>query len=160
MTALCLLASVFALACPAFGKVNSTELTQWLPELPPFSHSPDTNRARHLAEWMPHVHPGMSVTQVLVLLGPPDWGVTTRGKLRWVVDPRTGVLQYSANGRGDFKGNGRQIRIHFDTDARVKRIEENGVIVAKGRRALLPEPLPHGVGGGAGSAPPGRRPPP
>jgi hypothetical protein len=145
MRALCLLAAVLCLAQPASGKINSSDLSQWLPELPPYSRVPDKNRARHLDYWMQHVHPGMSVAQVLVLLGQPDWGVTTRGKLRWVVDPKSGVLQYSAAIRGDFKSSGRVIRIHFDGDARVKRIVENGVTTAKGRRVLLPDPLPRGV---------------
>jgi hypothetical protein len=145
MRAFCLFAAVLFLGQPASAKINSTDLSQWLPELPPFSLVRDSHRARHLDYWMQHVHPGMSVTQVLVLLGHPDWGVDSRGRLRWVVNPKSGVLQYSASGRDVYKGGGRVIHVHFDEQARVKRIVENGVITALGRRTLLPDPLPHGV---------------
>src|SRR5918993_246027 len=122
MRVLCLFAAVVLLVQPASGGINSTDLTQWLPELPPFSLVKHSNRARHLDFWSQHVHPRMSVAQVLVLLGHPDWGVDSRGRIRWAINPKEGVLQYSATGRDAYKGGGRVLHIHFDEEARVKRI--------------------------------------
>jgi hypothetical protein len=145
MRVLCVFAALLCLANPVSARINSSDLSQWLPELPPFSLVRDGNRARHLDYWMQHIQPGMSVAQVLVMLGQPDWGVDSRGRLRWVINPKSGVLQYSASGREAYKGSGRVIHVHFDGQARVKRIVENGVITAQGRRALLPDPLTRGV---------------
>jgi hypothetical protein len=145
MRALSLVAALLFLSETSQAKLNSTDLSQWLPELPPFSIVQHPNRSRHLDYWMQHVRPGMSVAQVLVMLGHPDWGVNSRGRLRWALNPKAGVLQYSASGRDAYKGGGRVIRIHFDEQARVKRIVDNGVITAEAPRALLPDPLPRGV---------------
>lgn len=133
------------LSVSASAGINSQDLSQWLPELPPFTHAPRADRGRHLEKWLPHVRPTMSVAQVLVMLGHPDWGVTTRGKARWLVNPKSGVLRYSAGYRDGSKGLDRVIHIHFDEEARVKRIVDNGVITATGPRVLLPGPLPTGV---------------
>jgi hypothetical protein len=144
MRFLCLFATLSCLASSASAMVNSCDLSAWLPELPPFSHARGS-RVQHVDRWLRHVHPGMSIAQVLVELGPPDWGISHRGRLRWAVDPRDGVLQYSAGGTGNARSATRPIRIYFDSQARVKRIEDNGVTIAQGRRVLLPDPLPRGV---------------
>lgn len=137
MKALCFVALLLA-ALPASAKINSTDLSQWLPALPVKGEVQSQSRPAHLAEWIPKVKPGMAVTQVLVMLGNPDWGYIAKGKLRWAASPREGVLRYTVS-------KDCVVDYVFDNDARVKRIVENGVIVARGRRLLLPDPLPHGV---------------
>jgi outer membrane protein assembly factor BamE (lipoprotein component of BamABCDE complex) len=145
MRVLCALTALLCLAESAAAKVNSADLTQWLPELPPYTNVSKRQQARELDHWLQHVHPGMSVSQVIVLMGKPDWGVDHHGRLRWVIDPKDGAVQYSSSGRDGYKSGDRKVRIYFDSQARVKRIEDNGVVIAKGRRAFLPDPLPRGV---------------
>lgn len=141
MKALCsAIAALLLTSFSASAKINSIDISEWLPKLPAETHGQHRSRSAHLAQWIPRVDMGMSVTQVTVMLGDPDWGVTPKGKLRWAVDPRKGVLRYSING-----ANPRVVDFVFDSNARIKRIEENGVIVEKGRRMLLPDPLPRGV---------------
>ncbi len=145
MRVFCALAALLSLAGSSTAKVNSIDISAWLPELPPFTHVSKRQQARELDHWLRHVEPGMSVAQVVVLLGKPDWGVDKRGRLRWAIDPREGAVQYTGTGGGDYKGGARTVRIYFDEQARVKRIEDDGVVVAKARRAFLPDPLPRGV---------------
>lgn len=141
MKALCsALAALLLTSFSASAKINSSDLSGWLPPLPAETHGQFRSRSANLAEWIPNVKTGMSVAQVLVMLGDPDWGITPKGRLRWSVDPRTGVLRYTVKGK-----NPRVVDFVFDSNARVKRIVENGVILTKGRRVLLPDPLPHGV---------------
>ena len=143
MKALCLASAALLLTSfSASAKINSADLSAWLPSLPAETRGHSVSRSAHLRSWIPRVEPGMSVAQVIVLLGNPDWGVTPKGRVRWSVDPRTGVLRYSmASGNGGT----RVMDFHFNAESRVKRIVENGVIVSKGRRLILPDPLPRGV---------------
>jgi len=125
--------------------INTTNLSQWLPKLPPYTNVTKREEQREMGYWLQYVHPGMSIAQVLALMGKPDWGVDRRGRLRWAINPKEGAVQYTGNGRNDYKGGERTVRIFFDNQARVKRIEDNGVVVARGRRLILPDPLRHGV---------------
>jgi hypothetical protein len=85
-------------------------------------------RAQRIQTFLPVVLPGMSVTQVLTLLGPPDvWRTRPHGRLGWV-DPGNGILRYSTND-ASFKGGPRTVAIYFDAHARVDRIVENGVVI-------------------------------
>ena len=145
MRVFCALAALLSLAGTPTAKFNSTDISQWLPELPPYTNVSKRQQARELDRWLQHVEPGMSVAQVIVLLGKPDWGVDKRGRLRWAIDPRDGAVQYTGTGGGDYKGGERKVRIYFDTDARVKRIEDSGVVVARARGSFLHDPLPRGV---------------
>jgi hypothetical protein len=145
MRALCFALIALCSSGPAWGRINSTSVEAWLPSLPPFTHGGHLSRAEHLAEWLPRVHVGMSVAQVVVLLGNPDWGLTPRGKLRWAANPKAGIIRYSAGGSPEGKLGGRVVDFWFNNQAQVERIVDNGVIVAQAPRILLPEPLPHGV---------------
>lgn len=142
MKALCsAIAALLLTSLSASAKINSSDLSGWLPPLPVETKAHSQSRSAHLRSWLPRVETGMSAAQVIVLLGNPDWGITPKGKVRWSVDPRSGILRYTSKAAGSI----RVTDFHFDSNSRVKRIVENGVIVSKGRRMLLPDPLPHGV---------------
>src|SRR5688572_23721111 len=100
MRTICFFILAFASACSAWAERGQADLRAWLPELPPESILDASGRARHLRRWLPEVRPEMSVSTVIVLLGAPDWGVNTDGRLQWWLDPKDGVLRYSIADRG------------------------------------------------------------
>jgi hypothetical protein len=143
MKTICIAFALLTTACSALAERGQADLRAWLPELPPQSTLTPERRAGHLRKWLPEVHPGMGVSTVLVMLGAPDWGVNTRGRIQWWLDPKKGVLRYSETTRG---GDARVVRIYFDTDARVKTIEQNGKVIARIHKwSIWNRPLPRGV---------------
>ena len=145
MRTICFVIAALATVCSSLAERGQADLTAWLPELPPESILGTRGRARHVRQWLPEVHPGMSVATVIVLLGVPDWGVNTRGRLQWWLDPKDGVLRYSIADRGSWKGGESVVEIYFDPNARVKTIRENGHVIAKAPPNYWNRPLRRGV---------------
>jgi hypothetical protein len=131
MRTICFAIAALATACSSWAERGQADLRGWLPELPPESILSARGRAQHVRKWLPEVQPGMSVATVIVMLGVPDWGVNTHGKLQWWLNPKKGVLRYSMTDRGSWKGGESVVEIYFDPNARVKTIRENGQIIAE-----------------------------
>ena len=145
MRTICFAIAALATACSSWAERGQADLRAWLPELPPESVLTVRGRAQHVRKWLPEVHPGMSVATVLVMLGNPDWGVNTDGKLQWWLNPKKGVLRYSMADRGSWKGGESVVEIYFDPNARVKTIRENGQIIAKATPKTWNIHVPRGV---------------
>ena len=146
MTRLALtLIAITAFALPASARNHGSNLADWLPELPVKNVDSPAKRAERIREWLPDVKPGMSVTQVLVFLGIPDWGAAKKGGYQWWLPPTKGVFRYSYSRSGRSPGEDSVTLIHFDSDARVTRIETNGAVIAVAPPTFFHRPLPRGV---------------
>ena len=131
MRILCLVLAVVSVIPSASARTGGADIRDWLRTSYRDVILPSTTpakRAQRIQTFLPAVLPGMSVTQVLTLLGPPDvWRTRPHGRLGWV-DPGNGILQYSAED-ASFKGGPRVVAIYFDAHARVDKIVENGVVI-------------------------------
>jgi hypothetical protein len=132
----CLALLLVACSPMASARPHAADLRPWFQQDPGELGKASMSRAQRLRTYLPHIQPRMNVSQVMVLLGFPDGGYTRKGQWKWL-DPREGILQYSAGSR--------LVRIYFDAQARVERIEENGVVIAKAPPSFFHRPLPRNV---------------
>ena len=142
MKAVLLAMFLVALMGSVHARPGRADVRPWMREELPEHRS--ISRTQRVLTFLPSVRPDMSVTQVITLIGAPDHGITPKGKERWI-EPRRGILQYTLAESSGSKGLERKILIYLDSEGRVDKIIDNGVLVARKKSRFFYRPLPRGV---------------
>ena len=124
----------FLLGCLLIGPLQGETREGKRPNLRRFIKFPKTFSVVSPAEWHrkwshitvnhQRIIVGMTATEVVGILGFPDWEFGPKGKPIWV-HPELGLLQYS---RWSSAGRFHNFTVHFGKDGRVAKTEINGPI--------------------------------